>query len=336
MRRIARALLLGATAAASALGCRSTCEPVERQLHARENELLEAREEIERCHAINEGLQMELQAAHADPSANPGDPNCPAPPAYPIRSLTLGRQTGGRDGDASGGDEALQVVVEPLDADNQAVKVPGSLFIQALEITPAGLKQPLSTWQISDDELRRSWRAGLLGAGYFLVLPWKVWPTNDKLRVDVQFHTADGRLFEADKDVTIRVVPAAKRPRRPCRRPPTGRRCRRHASCRRRNPIRRPPTAAPTSIPCRRTQRTRQPGVRAPPRTRRRRRRSCVPSFTRKPSSREPRSPRVEVVEHSEGRAEQGEKNQRDAEHLEHPAEDRLLFDRRRFRQRPP
>lgn len=215
MRRFARALLLGATATASALGCRSTCEPVERQLHARENELLEAREEIERCHAINEGLQMELQAAHADPSANPGDPNCPAAPAYPIRSLTLGRQTGGRDGDASGGDEALQVVVEPLDADNQAVKVPGSLFIQALEITPAGLKQPLSTWQISDDELRRSWRAGLLGSGYFLVLPWKVWPTNDKLRVVVQFHTADGRLFEADKDVTIRVVPAAKRPAPP-------------------------------------------------------------------------------------------------------------------------
>ena len=222
MRRIARALLLGATATASALGCRSTCEPVERQLHARENELLEAREELERCHAINEGLQMELQAVHADPSANPGDPDQPAATAYPIRSLTLGRQTGGRDGDASGGDESLQVVVEPLDADNQAVKVPGSLFIQALEITPAGLKQPLSTWQISDDELRRSWRAGLLSTGYVLVLPWKVWPTNDKLRVVVQFHTADGRLFEADKDVTIRVVPAAKRPAPPMPPPADG------------------------------------------------------------------------------------------------------------------
>ena len=208
MRRIARALLFGATATFSALGCRSTCEPVERQLHARELELMAAHEELERCHAINEGLQTELQALHGDPSA---DPDKLAAALYPIRSLTLGRQTGGRDGDASGGDEALQVVVQPLDADNQAVKVPGSLFIQALEITPAGLKHPLSTWRISDDELRRSWRTGLLGSGYFLVLPWKVWPTSDKLRVDVQFHTADGRLFEADKDVTIRVVPAAKR-----------------------------------------------------------------------------------------------------------------------------
>ncbi len=246
MRRIARALLLCATATFSALGCRSTCEPVERQLHARELELMAANEELERCHAINEGLQTELQALHGDPSA---DSDKLAAALYPIRSLTLGRQTGGRDGDASGGDEALQVVVQPLDADNQAVKVPGSLFIQALEITPAGLKHPLSTWQISDDELHRSWRTGLLSTGYVLVLPWKVWPTNDKLRVVVQFHTADGRLFEADKDVTIRVVPAAKRQRpcrRPCRRPATGRRCRRRARCRRRNPTRLLPTAAPT------------------------------------------------------------------------------------------
>ncbi len=139
------------------------------------------------------------------------------------------------------------MVAEPLDADNQAVKVPGSLFIQALEITPAGLKQPLSTWQISDDELRRSWRAGLLSTGYVLVLPWKVWPTNDKLRVVVQFHTADGRLFEADKDVTIRVVPAAGSCRRPCRLPPTRADVAAAAArCRRRNPD---PTPAGTAAP---------------------------------------------------------------------------------------
>ena len=213
MRRYARALLLGGMAAVSALGCRNPCEPVERQLHARENELLAAREELERCHAINEGLQMELQAAHGDPNAAaPGDADKPSAMVYPIRSLTLGLQTGGRDGGATGGDEALQVVVEPRDADNQSVKVPGTLQIQALEITPSGLKQPLSNWQISEDELRRSWRAGLLTTGYVLVLPWKAWPSTEKVRVVVQFHANDGRLFEADKDITVRVVPAAKRP----------------------------------------------------------------------------------------------------------------------------
>jgi hypothetical protein len=212
MRRSARALLLIAAAAVSALGCRSNCDLVERELHARENDLLAAREEIDRCHAINEGLQMELQALHGDPAVlSPGSSDKPAAVTYAIRSLALGRQTGGRDGDASGGDESLQVVVQPLDAENQPVKIPGSLLIQALEITPAGLKQPLSSWQISDDELRRSWRSGLLSTGYVLVLPWKVWPTNEKLRVVAQLRLPDGRLFEADKDVTVRVVPVEKR-----------------------------------------------------------------------------------------------------------------------------
>ena len=213
MRRSARALLWVAAAAVSALGCRSNSDLVERELHARETDLAAAREEIDRCHAMNEGLQMELQALRGDPAAcPPGGCDKPAFAACPIRSLALGRQTGGRDGEASCGDEALQVVVQPLDPDNQPVKVPGSLVIQALEITPAGLKQPLSSWQISDDELHRSWRSGLLSTGYVLVLPWKVWPTNDKVRVVAQFRLADGRLFEADKDVTVRVVPAEKRP----------------------------------------------------------------------------------------------------------------------------
>ena len=223
MRRYARALLLGGAAAVSALGCRNPCEPVEHELHARENELLAAREELERCHAINESLQMELQAVHGDPNAaTPGDSDKPSAMVYPIRSLTLGLQTGGRDGDASGGDEALQVVVEPRDADNQSVKVPGTLLIQAVEITPSGLKQPLSNWQISEDELRRSWRSGLLTTGYVLVLPWKVWPSNEKVRVVVQFHANDGRLFEADKDITVHVVPAAKRPAPPMPPPADG------------------------------------------------------------------------------------------------------------------
>ncbi len=182
MRRSARALLWAAAAAVSALGCRSNCDLVERELHARELDLQAAREEIDRCHALNDGLQAELQTLHGDPAAcPPGDSDKPAFAAYPIRSLALGRQTGGRDGDACGGDEALQVVVQPLDADNQPVKAPGSLLIQALEITPAGLKQPLSSWQIPEDELRRSWRSGLLSTGYVLVLPWKVWPNSGKV-----------------------------------------------------------------------------------------------------------------------------------------------------------
>ncbi len=212
MRRSVRALLLGA--AAVALGCRSSgSSQVEQTLHARELDLMEARAELDHCRAINQDLQAELQTVHGDPATcPPGGCDKPASLAYPIHTLTLGRQTGGRDSDATGGDDSLQVVVEPRDADNQVIKVPGTLTVEALEIAPSGVKRSLSSWHISEDELRRSYRSGLLTTGYVLVLPWKIFPSTDKLRVVAQLRTADSRLFEADKDVTIRVVPAAKRP----------------------------------------------------------------------------------------------------------------------------
>jgi hypothetical protein len=213
MPRSAKALLLGAAAAVAALGCRSNSGQVEQALHARELDLMEARAELDHCRAINEGLQTELQTLHGDPATcPPGGCAKPASLAYPVHTLTLGRQTGGRDSDATGGDDSLQVVVEPRDADNQPVKVPGTLVVEALEIESSGVKRPLSSWHISEDELRRSYRTGLLTTGYVLVLPWKTFPSTDKLRVAVQLRTADGRLFAADKDVAIRVVPAAKRP----------------------------------------------------------------------------------------------------------------------------
>jgi hypothetical protein len=70
---------------------------------------------------------------------------------------------------------------------------------------------PLSAWDVPPDQLRKTWRNGLLATGYYVVLAWKNWPTNEKLRVIARFTLADSRLFEADKDVTIRLTPAAKR-----------------------------------------------------------------------------------------------------------------------------
>src|SRR5207248_3096268 len=101
---------------------------------------------------------------------------------------------------------------EPHDAEDQAVKVPGSLLVTALEITPEGGKRPLSTWEIPPDQLRRSWHSGLLSTGYTLVLPWKTPPATEKLRVVAQFKVPDGRVFEADKDVTIHLPPPGSRP----------------------------------------------------------------------------------------------------------------------------
>jgi hypothetical protein len=216
------ALLIGAALVAPLSGCRS-CDQVERALRVTENHLRETREELDRQIAINRGLQGELEALHAPPPP-PGAPILPAEhplPVYPVKSVVLGRQTGGVEGGSGVADQALQVIVEPRDADDQAIKVPGSLLVQVLEVNPEGLKRPLSAWEVPPDQLSRTWRSGLLSTGYALTFPWKVWPSAEKLRVVVQMRLNDGRVFEADRDVTIRLAaPAHRRLMRPAEPPP--------------------------------------------------------------------------------------------------------------------
>jgi hypothetical protein len=189
-------------------GCRS-CDRVESELRARENDVRELREELDRCGVYNQTLQQEVHALRGQL----GIPADGAPPAaYPVQTLVLGRQTGGRSNDICPGDDALQVQLEPRDPDGHAIKAPGQLLIEAQEITAEGIKKPLSSWLIPPDELRRSWKNGLLTTGYLLNLPWKVWPTTEKLRVRAQFQLADGRVFEDDRNVTVRLTPVNQRP----------------------------------------------------------------------------------------------------------------------------
>src|SRR5262249_52096168 len=44
------------------------------------------------------------------------------------------------------------------------------------------------------------------------LLPWKAWPCTEKLRVVATLQLADGRTFEADRDVTVRLAPPNQRP----------------------------------------------------------------------------------------------------------------------------
>jgi hypothetical protein len=204
------AWLIGVALVAGAAGCRSNSSLVESQLRERDSQVRELRDEVDRCGSYNQALEQELRNLRGEGLA----PDAPerAVPGYPVRSLVLGRGTGGRDDHGLPGDEALEVQLEPRDPEGNATKVPGTAIVQVVEIGSDGIKRPLSSWDISQDQLRRSWKNGLLTTGYVLVLPWKVWPSTEKLRVTVQFRLTDGRLFEADRDITVRVAPVNLRP----------------------------------------------------------------------------------------------------------------------------
>jgi hypothetical protein len=188
----------------SAAGCHST-EHLEADLRSKDHDLDHLRAEMARLQDYNHSLERELNDLRHTSAAKVSPEQ--ASQLYTLTRITLGRQTGGYNDDDIPGDEALQVVLEPRDPDGHSIKAPGTLVVQAVEIDPHGLKRPLCWWKISPEELRHYWRPGFLSTAYFVILPWKAWPTSEKLRITAQFTLPDGRVFEADKDITVHLVP---------------------------------------------------------------------------------------------------------------------------------
>ena len=192
-------------------GCRNKTDVVEMELRTRERLYRELLEEHRSSEDRIVAQQLEIEALRRGSKITPDH----AASIYGLKRIVLGRSTGGFDHDGLPGDELLQVVVEPRDYDDHAIKAPGTLQIYALEITPQGVKTPLCMWDISAEQLRQSWKQGLLSTGYTLTLPWKQFPINEQVRVVVRFVTPDQRVYEADKDIKVRVVPGAALKRAP-------------------------------------------------------------------------------------------------------------------------
>jgi hypothetical protein len=196
-----------------AAGCRSRSDLVEAELRTRDAELRQTRTDLQRAEGLNFALQQEL---HCRPGSTPAPFLCESPSrpiaamSGMIKEISLARGTGGLDEDGWPGDEALLVVLAPKDIDGSAVKVPGNLVVLASEITPEGVKLPLSNWEVPSLQLQKLWRSGWLSSGYHVKLQWKRYPATEKLRITCHFTTLpDGRLFEADKDVTVHLMPGA-------------------------------------------------------------------------------------------------------------------------------
>jgi hypothetical protein len=205
--------------AVAVAGCRSS-DLVEAELRSRNTEVRQLTCELQRLQAENQALARESVALRQD-----GGLHVPpeiAGPVYALKRITLGRFTGGYADDISVGDVALRVVLEPRDSDDQSVKAPGALHVEALQITPEGLKTPLSTWDLDPLQLRRTWKSGLFSNAYTVILPWNVWPASDRLRIVVQFRLSDGRVFEADRDVTVHLARRGVRPGLPAPGPVEG------------------------------------------------------------------------------------------------------------------
>jgi hypothetical protein len=214
-RRLVRGLtLLAAVGSCLGVGCRGLFRPdsrydlIEAELRTRERELLETRAERDRLRQLNHLYQQQFGGCppaatfHDAGRARQDGPT----PTYPVRDVALGSGTGGVDEDGRPGDESLMAVIVPRDSDGTAVKVPARATVLAYEVSREGLKTPIGKWEVTPDQIRPTWRGGLLTSGYFVPLQWDRPPGTERLRVAVRLTTLDGRTFEADRDVTIRPL----------------------------------------------------------------------------------------------------------------------------------
>lgn len=186
----------------SLVGKKQKPDLLEAELRTRERELLEARAELEHLRLITETYQR--QPLPYTPGAVIHQSG--APP-FALRDFQLGSGTGGRDDDGIPGDEGLQVVLVPKDDEGTAVKVPGRATITAFEITKEGMKLPIGKWEVAADQLKKSWKSGLLGGGYTIPLQWDRAPTTSRIRVVARFILNDGREYEADRDCNVTPLP---------------------------------------------------------------------------------------------------------------------------------
>jgi hypothetical protein len=180
------------------LGCKSNnrYDLLEAEIRTRERELADTRAQLDQSRNLLRAYEASQQRG------------APAPAGggvfLPVKEIAIVRGTGGVDEDGHPGDEGLLVVISPKDEDGSAVKVPARALVAAWEITPAGLKNPIGSWNVPADKLRSTWKSGLISTGYFVALPWQTLPSTDRVRVAVRLVTTDGRAFEADRDVNVR------------------------------------------------------------------------------------------------------------------------------------
>ena len=186
------------------LGCKANTkyDGIEAELRTRNRELSEAQHALDRSREMNRAYEQSRGTI-------PGMAPAPQGGTCGIREIALARGTGGVDDDAIPGDEYLMVVIVPTDEDKSAVKAAGRATIGAWEYGPDGLKRLIGTWEVSAEQLRSTWKSGLLATGYFVPLQWQQFPTTSKVRVAVRLTSTDGRMFEADRDISVRPMTSA-------------------------------------------------------------------------------------------------------------------------------
>lgn len=114
--------------------------------------------------------------------------------------------TSGANRDGQPGDDGISVLLQPVDAQGDMVKLVGAIELELLDLNREGESQRIGRWQFTIDEVREHWHRGFLSAGYLFQLDWQSVPSSSELTLHAKMTAPDGRKFDATTQV--RVDPA--------------------------------------------------------------------------------------------------------------------------------
>ena len=128
---------------------------------------------------------------------------------YHVAEIQLGRYTSGVDLDGKAGDDAVKVLLQPVDQHADVIKAPGEVLVHLYDLAEPPARNRIGEYRWTTDELAKKWAGGFLTYHYGLECPWKSAPPRHReITVRVEFTAyLTGRKFSAQKVCKIDLPP---------------------------------------------------------------------------------------------------------------------------------
>ena len=120
--------------------------------------------------------------------------------------------TSGQNRDSEPGDEGLSVMLIPVDAHGDLVKLAGEVELDLFDMTLEADQQRLGKWKFTLDEVRSHWHSGFISSGYLFQVDWQKLPVASELTLHARLSIPDGRKFDVTTQVKVEPPAPASRP----------------------------------------------------------------------------------------------------------------------------
>lgn len=195
-------LLILTTGALPLLGCASgDVDLLEARLRSKDAELRALNNQLESSErrlstTEREITQLQRQLAGSNPEVTSRFTH--------IESIEINKRlTGALNEDGKPGDDVLNVVIAPMDAMGEVVKLEGRIEVEAIDPSLPEAKRKLGEWTIPLEQSADKWHDGFLGQGYQLTAPWQRTPQSQEIVLLARYTTPDGRSFSTTQDINI-------------------------------------------------------------------------------------------------------------------------------------